>query len=55
MYRSAFYNDKGQETLVQLKRLKDNWAFSILGKIRINDFENTIDELPTAAAIARGQ
>jgi hypothetical protein len=48
MYRSEYYNDKPQETLVQLKRLKDNWAFSILGKVRINDFEDTIEELPTA-------
>ncbi|HOK67787.1 MAG TPA: hypothetical protein PK054_03730 [Anaerohalosphaeraceae bacterium] len=47
MYRGEYYTDKPQETLVHLKRLKDNWAFSILGKTRINDFETTVEELPT--------
>lgn len=54
MYRGEFYNDKAQETLVQLRRLKDNWAFSILGKVRINDFEDTIEELPTAEFHLKG-
>ena len=55
MYRSEFYNDKGQETLVYLKRLKDNWAFSILGKIRINDFETVTEELPSLEYHLAGQ
>ncbi len=46
-YRSEFNNGKAQETLIHLKRLKDNWAFSFLGKARINDFESTTEELPT--------
>ena len=54
MYRGEFYTDKPQETLVHLKRLKDNWAFSILGKVRINDFENTIEELPTVEYHLKG-
>ena len=54
MYRDEYYNDKARETMVQLKRVKDNWAFSILGKVRINDFENSIDELPTAEFHLKG-
>ena len=55
MYRSEFYNDKGQETLIYLKRLKDNWAFSILGKMRINDFETVTEELPSIEYHLTGQ
>ncbi|MEJ5259130.1 MAG: hypothetical protein WHS88_02965 [Anaerohalosphaeraceae bacterium] len=54
MYRGEYYTDKPQETLVHLKRLKDNWAFSILGKTRINDFETTIEELPTVEYHLKG-
>ncbi len=46
-YRSEFYTGKAQETLLHLKRLKDNWAFSFLAKVRINDFETETEELPT--------
>jgi len=46
-YRSEFNNGKAQETLLHLKRLKDNWAFSFLAKPRINDFETVTEELPT--------
>ncbi|MBL7215316.1 MAG: LPS assembly protein LptD [Phycisphaerae bacterium] len=55
MYRDEFYTDKGQETLVYLKRLRDNWAFSILGKIRINDFETMTEELPSIEYHLKGQ
>jgi hypothetical protein len=55
MYRDEFYNDKGQETLVYLKRLRDNWAFSILGKVRINDFETMTEELPSIEYHLKGQ
>ena len=54
-YRDEFHNDKGQETLVYLKRLRDNWAFSILGKIRINDFETMTEELPSLEYHLKGQ
>jgi len=46
-YRSEFNTGKAQETLLYLKRLKDNWAFSLLAKARINDFETETEELPT--------
>jgi hypothetical protein len=55
MYRDEFYNDKAQETLIYLKRLRDNWAFSILGKARINDFENMTEELPSIEYHLKGQ
>jgi hypothetical protein len=46
--RSDFLSGKEQETLIHLKRLKDNWAFALMGKWRINDFDNTLQELPSA-------
>jgi hypothetical protein len=55
MYRGEFYTDKPQETLLHLKQIKDNWAFSVLGKVRINDFESTVEELPTVEYHRKGQ
>ena len=46
-YRNEFYTGKEKETLLFLKRLKDNWSFSLLNKVRINDFETQTEELPT--------
>ncbi|WP_146663871.1 LPS-assembly protein LptD [Anaerohalosphaera lusitana] len=46
-YRDEFDNGKAQETLLYLKRLKENWAFSILNKVRINDWATETEELPT--------
>lgn len=46
-YRNEFYTGKEKETLLFLKRLKDNWSFSMLNKVRINDFETQTEELPT--------
>ncbi len=54
-YRSEFNNGKPQETLVYLKRLRDNWAFSFLAKPRINDFETVTEELPTLEYHLKGQ
>ncbi len=55
MYRDEYYTDKNQETLVYLKRIWDNQGFSILGKIRINDFETMTEELPTIEYHRTGQ
>lgn len=55
MYRDAYYTDKEQETLVYLKRIRDNEGFSILGKIRINDFARETEELPTLEYHRLGQ
>ena len=54
-YRDEFYVDKGQETLMHLKRIEDNWGLSFFGKVRINDFENELEELPTAEFHWTGQ
>jgi hypothetical protein len=47
-HRGEFLTDKEQETLIHLKRIKDNWAFAILGKWRINNFADQLEELPSA-------
>ena len=55
MYRDEFYTDKGQETLIHLKQQRDNWALTILGKVRINDFETMTEEMPTIEYHRTGQ
>jgi hypothetical protein len=54
-YRREFYLDNEQETIVHLKRIQDNWGISILGKIRINNFEDKLEELPTVEFHWTGQ
>ncbi len=46
-YRGEFNVGKEQETIAHLKRLEENWALSLLGKVRINDFADELEELPT--------
>ncbi len=53
-YRNEFNTGKAQETLLHLKRIKDNWAFSFLAKVRINDFEAEMEELPTVEYHLKG-
>lgn len=53
-YRSEFDTGKKQETLVHLKRLKDNWAFSFLGKFRINNHKTMTEELPSVEFHLKG-
>jgi lipopolysaccharide assembly outer membrane protein LptD (OstA) len=54
-YRDEFYVDKGQETLIHLKRIEDNWGLSFFGKVRLNDFVNELEELPTTEFHWAGQ
>lgn len=54
-YRNEFYVGKEQETLLHLKRIEDNWGLAFLGKVRVNDFLNQLDELPTAEFHWTGQ
>ncbi|MBL7152842.1 MAG: LPS-assembly protein LptD [Phycisphaerae bacterium] len=54
-YRSEFNVGKEQETLLHLKRIEDNWGLSFLSKIRINDFVNKLEELPTGEFHWTGQ
>jgi hypothetical protein len=54
-YRSEFNVGKEQETLLHLKRIEDNWALSLLGKARINDFLDKVEEMPTGQFHWTGQ
>lgn len=54
-YRKEFNTEKEQETLVHLKRIEDNWGLSFLGKARINDFADQLEEMPTAEFHWTGQ
>ena len=54
-YRDEFNTGDKQETYVHLKRLQDNWALSILGKGRINNFADEMEELPSAEFHLTGQ
>jgi hypothetical protein len=54
-YRTEFNVGKEQETLLHLKRIQDNWGLSLLGKVRINDFQDQIEELPSAEYHLTGQ
>lgn len=54
-YRNEFNVGKEQETLVHLKRIENNWGLSLLGNVRINDFVNKLEELPTAEFHWTGQ
>ncbi len=54
-YRSEFNIGKEEETLLYLKRIQNNWGLSLLGKTRINDFMDQVEELPTAEYHLMGQ
>jgi len=54
-YRNEFYLEKEPETLVYLKRIQDNWGLAFLGKWRINDFDDQLEELPSAEFHWTGQ
>ncbi len=54
-YRGEFNVGKEQETIVHLKRLEDNWALSLLGKWRITNFVDYLEELPSAEYHLTGQ
>ena len=54
-YRNEYNLGKEQETLLHLKRIEDNWGLSFLAKVRINDFVNQLEELPTGEFHRTGQ
>jgi lipopolysaccharide export system protein LptA len=54
-YRGEFDNGKEQETLIYAKNQRDNYAFSVLGKRRINDFQDQLEELPTVELHKTGE
>lgn len=53
-YRNE-YNIGLHETYVHLKKSQDNWAVSLLGKGRINDFQDELEEMPSAEYHLTGQ
>jgi hypothetical protein len=54
-YRGEFNVGAGEETYVHLKRIEDNWAVSLLGKGRINNFADELEELPSVEYHLTGQ
>ena len=54
-YRGEYDVGKEQETVLHLKRIEDNWGLAFLGKGRINDFRNKLEELPSAEFHWTGQ
>jgi hypothetical protein len=54
-YRREFNTGVRQETYAHLKRIQDNWALSILGKMRINKFADELEELPSGEFHLTGQ
>ena len=54
-HRGEFNVGKEQETLIHMKRIEDNWGLSLLGKVRINDFVDELEELPSAEFHWTGQ
>ncbi|MHC4726893.1 MAG: LPS-assembly protein LptD, partial [Planctomycetota bacterium] len=53
--RGEFNVGKEQETLIHAKRIEDNWGLAILSKVRINDFVDELEELPSAEFHWTGQ
>ncbi|MHC4241113.1 MAG: LPS-assembly protein LptD, partial [Planctomycetota bacterium] len=54
-HRGEFNVGKEQETLIHAKRIEDNWGLSLLSKVRINDFVDELEELPSAEFHWTGQ
>jgi len=54
-FRSEFNAGAERETYIHLKRLEDNWALSLLGKGRLNDFADEKEELPGVEYHLTGQ
>jgi len=54
-YRGEYNMAKEQETLLHVKRIEDNWGLSLLGKARLNDFLDKVEEQPTAEFHWTGQ
>ena len=46
-YRTERYTTKELESLVEMKNISGNRAYSVLAKFRLNDFQDQLEELPT--------
>ncbi len=47
-YRSEFNTGEPRETYIHTKRIEDNWGLSFLGKARINNFADELEQTPSA-------
>ncbi len=54
-YYRGEYSTEEDQTYIHLKRIEDNWALSFLGRGRLNDFEDELEELPSAEFHLTGQ
>jgi hypothetical protein len=54
-YRNEFNVGKEQETLLHLKRIEGNTGLAFLAKARVNDFQDQVEELPSAEYHWTGQ
>jgi len=54
-HRGEFNVGKEQETLMHAKRIEENWGLAILSKVRINEFVDELEELPSAEFHWTGQ
>jgi len=54
-YKNEFDAGKEQETILHLKRIKNNWGLSILNKVRITNHRTLTEELPTVEYHLKGQ
>ena len=45
-FEKEFFEGKPQETLLYLRKLDDNRAYTGLLKVRVNDFDTTVERLP---------
>jgi hypothetical protein len=53
--RKEFNTGPDRETYIHLKRIEDNWGLAFLGKGRINNFADELEEAPTAEYHLTGQ
>jgi len=53
--REEYFEGRGRETSAHLKWIKDNQAFAVLGRWRINDWADQLEDLPSAQYHLTGQ
>ena len=54
-FPGEFWASKDQENLIYAKKQRDNWALTILGKFRVNDFLTQTEAFPDIAGYLIGQ
>ncbi|MHC5110021.1 MAG: LPS assembly protein LptD [Planctomycetota bacterium] len=54
-FEKEFDNDKEQETLVYLKKQRDNWAFTATAQTRIMDFTTQTERFPDTGFFLAGE